>query len=182
MIRRITDADDAFNTINSANNYGYDKIGRRIRDDQGEMESIAWTVSSKLKAVTRPITSTKKNLYYAYDASGNRIMKQVGDPDMDVEDYREHYVRDALGNIMAVYRYTNSSSASLKQSERSNIHDESAIGTSIYRSRRILKATRIFGADTFRNQACGSASGTAIPPGNRSGSLAGRAARRFSFA
>jgi RHS repeat-associated protein len=45
-------------------------------------------------------------------------MKQVSDPDLDEAGHREHYVRDAQGNIMATYRYTNTAAASLKLNER----------------------------------------------------------------
>ncbi len=45
-------------------------------------------------------------------------MKQVNDEATDPGGYREHYIRDAQGNIMATYRYTISSAASLELADR----------------------------------------------------------------
>ncbi len=47
------------------------------------------------------------------------MSKQVGDfYATEPGAYREHYIRDAQGNIMATYRYTNNTAASLKLNER----------------------------------------------------------------
>jgi RHS repeat-associated protein len=47
------------------------------------------------------------------------VSKQVGDYYATAPTaYREHYIRDAQGNIMATYRYTNTGAASLKLNER----------------------------------------------------------------
>ncbi|MCB9163937.1 MAG: hypothetical protein H6592_05810 [Flavobacteriales bacterium] len=56
-------------------------------------------------------------LQFGYGAGGQRIMKQVGADPGTGTGFREHYIRDAQGNVMATYRY-NPSSASLKLTER----------------------------------------------------------------
>jgi len=100
----IVDPQDANHTINSANNFSYDALGQRTRDEKADIELIEWTASGKMKKVHHTTASGKPDITFAYDAAGNRIMKQVGDPDVDPVGYREHYVLDAQGNIMAIYR------------------------------------------------------------------------------
>jgi RHS repeat-associated protein len=68
------------------------------------------------------------SLAFAYGASGQRTQKQVGDPALDPTAYREHYIRDAQGNIMATYRYTNTGAASLKLNERP-VYGSSRLGS-----------------------------------------------------
>jgi RHS repeat-associated protein len=67
-------------------------------------------------------------LSFAYGASGQRILKNVSDPDLDVTGSREHYIRDAQGNIMATYRYTNPGSASLQLNDRP-LYGSARLGT-----------------------------------------------------
>jgi hypothetical protein len=115
----FTDPTGALGTINTANNYSYDALGNLIRDAREQIGAIEWTVAGKVKSIARTLGSTRKPLLFAYGASGQRTMKQVGVPDgTDAEAYREHYIRDAQGNIMATYRYTNNAGASLKLNER----------------------------------------------------------------
>ncbi|MBS1938990.1 MAG: RHS repeat protein, partial [Bacteroidetes bacterium] len=101
----IVDPQDVNHTINTANNFSYDVLGQRIKDKKADIELIEWTVSGKMKRVQHTAASGKPDITFAYDAAGNRIMKQVGDPDLGpATGYREHYVLDAQGNIMAIYR------------------------------------------------------------------------------
>ena len=101
----IVDQQDANHTINTANNFSYDALGQRTKDEKADIELIEWTASGKMKKVHHTTASGKPDITFGYDAAGNRIMKQVGDPDVDpATGYREHYVLDAQGNIMAIYR------------------------------------------------------------------------------
>ncbi|MGB3869378.1 MAG: RHS repeat-associated core domain-containing protein, partial [Flavobacteriales bacterium] len=95
-------------------------------DKREEIGNIHWTVAGKVKRITRTPGSTKPELVFAYGAGGQRIMKQVGDPDNG--GYREHYIRDAQGNIMAIYKYTNSGTASTKVVERP-VYGSSRLGS-----------------------------------------------------
>ena len=90
--------------INSANNYGYDHLGNLTRDNREEIADIQWTVSGKVKSITRTAGSNKPEMSFGYGADGQRITKTVGDP--TAGGYREYYLRDAQGNIMATYTYT----------------------------------------------------------------------------
>ncbi|WP_343693213.1 RHS repeat-associated core domain-containing protein [Chitinophaga sp.] len=79
-------------------NYSYDNIGNLVKDDQAGISKIEWTAYGKI----RSITNTKNNTYldYRYDATGNRIYK--GYTHGGVTD-KTWYVRDAQGNVLAVY-------------------------------------------------------------------------------
>lgn len=76
-----------------AGNYKYDSIGNLVRDSAAKIADIQWTVYGKISSITKDDGSV---IRYTYDASGNRISKQVGS-------VYTWYVRDATGNVMAVY-------------------------------------------------------------------------------
>ncbi|MDX9750966.1 MAG: RHS repeat-associated core domain-containing protein, partial [Flavobacteriales bacterium] len=76
-------------------------------------------------------------------AGGQRILKQVGDPALGTG-HREHYIRDAQGNIMAVYKYTNNGGASTQLVKRP-----------VYGSRRLgsyAKPQEVMGSGLISNQ------------------------------
>jgi YD repeat-containing protein len=114
--------------LNGLHNYHYDALGNLIHDEREQIQAIEWTVAGKVKSVSRTTGSTRKPLSFAYGASGQRILKNVSDPDLDVTGSREHYIRDAQGNIMATYRYTNPGSASLQLNDRP-LYGSARLGT-----------------------------------------------------
>src|SRR5690606_12612323 len=75
-------------------NYVYDEIGNLVSDAEEGISNIDWTPYGKVRAVTKDDNS---EVSFRYDASGNRIAK-IADGDTTV------YVRDASGNVMAIYR------------------------------------------------------------------------------
>src|SRR5690606_5460458 len=79
---------------NDGENYTYDEVGNLISDAAEGIDSITWTPYGKVRAVVK---DDNCNVRSRYDASGNRIAKIAG-ADTTV------YVRDASGNVMAVYR------------------------------------------------------------------------------
>jgi len=85
-------------------NYEYDAIGNLVRDEQEEIDRIEWTVYGKVKAVHRKAGSEKPYLEFGYDAGGNRISKLSRDK--DGHEKVTLYVRDASGNVMAIYEKT----------------------------------------------------------------------------
>ena len=111
--------------VNALNNYKYDELGNLIADKREEIANIEWTVSGKVKHITRTVGSTKPELWFMYGADGQRISKTVGNPLNG--GYREWYVRDAQGNIMAVYKYADNG-ASLKVTERP-VYGSSRLGS-----------------------------------------------------
>ena len=89
-----------------ADNYVYDQIGNLIEDKQDNIQ-IEWTVYGKVKSVVK--TDGSRRIDYLYDASGNRTVKRVqtSNPATTVSTY---YVRDAQGNVLAVYDDDNTNS------------------------------------------------------------------------
>ncbi len=112
--------------VNALNNYRYDALGNLIADKREEIANIEWTVSGKVKHITRTTGSTKEELTFTYGADGQRTSKTVGDPLNG--GYREYYLRDAQGNIMAMYKYADNG-ASLKVTERP-VYGSSRLGSS----------------------------------------------------
>lgn len=76
-----------------ADNYAYDAIGNLISDSKDSLLSIEWTVYGKIKRITKANGTV---IDYTYDASGNRLSKQVNDVET-------RYIRDATGNVMSIY-------------------------------------------------------------------------------
>ena len=91
-------------------NYGYDAIGNLTRDDAEEINAITWSVYGKVKSVGRTNGSSRPSMNFHYDASGQRVMKEViyGVIGSHIDSTVKYfYVRDALGNVMATYRHSN---------------------------------------------------------------------------
>jgi len=62
--------------------------------------------AGKVERISRTQGSPRESMVFGYGASGSRIVKQVGaDPDLGTG-YREQYVHDAQGNVMAIYQFT----------------------------------------------------------------------------
>ncbi len=75
-------------------NYTYDEIGNLISDTEEGIAEIQWTPYGKVRKVEK---NDNSSVSFRYDASGNRIAKIAGS-DTTI------YVRDASGNVMAIYR------------------------------------------------------------------------------
>lgn len=80
--------------------YQYDAIGNLIKD-QDEGVLISWTPYGKVRAVHTKGDSI--NVYFRYDASGNRVEKKVVRRDTVDNVSITRYVRDASGNVMTIY-------------------------------------------------------------------------------
>jgi len=94
----------------TAGNYTYDKIGNLIADAGEDIANIDWTVYGKIKSITREAVAgvDASDLDFDYSADGNRVRKTVKPRTNGVLDNHEEwteswYVRDAQGNILAVY-------------------------------------------------------------------------------
>ena len=81
----------------SNNNYKYDRIGNLIKDVAEGIDTIHWTVYGKIKKIVKEDSTI---ITYGYDPSGNRTSKTVTHGDTTTITF---YVRDAQGNVMAVY-------------------------------------------------------------------------------
>ncbi|MBL0200733.1 MAG: EndoU domain-containing protein [Chitinophagaceae bacterium] len=97
-------ADDLLNYANyndikqgqNNGNYQYDAIGNLISDVSEGITNVNWNVYGKIQSITK----TGSTINYTYDASGNRISKQVTTGSTTKTTW---YVRDASGNVMGVY-------------------------------------------------------------------------------
>ncbi|MEQ6118622.1 RHS repeat-associated core domain-containing protein [Reichenbachiella sp. MALMAid0571] len=78
--------------------FKYDYIGNIIENHQDGTE-IDWTVYGKVNKVT---LDAGGQVAYTYDAAGNRTLKKT--TDVEGNSSTTHYVRDASGNVMAVYK------------------------------------------------------------------------------
>ena len=84
-----------------ANNYTYDVVGNLSRDQQAGTR-LNRTPYGKVETITNALT--KRQISFGYDAQGNRAYRENVSP--DDEGTSTYYVRDAQGNILAVYEYT----------------------------------------------------------------------------
>ncbi|MBT1699185.1 hypothetical protein KK083_19975 [Fulvivirgaceae bacterium PWU4] len=75
----------------------YDAIGNLVWD-QEEGVKISWNANGKIRTIMKGDTTIVR---FRYDGLGNRIEKQVVRPDRTTT---TRYVRDANGDVMAVYR------------------------------------------------------------------------------
>ena len=123
-------SDDIDNQL--ANNYGYDKLGNLIHDTKEEIGNIEWTVTGKISKIIRTSGSTKANLEFRYDASGNRIQKIVkpsGSGNDETQWIKTNYVIDASGNAMALYEEKTVSLANQYLLKEKYIYGSSRLGT-----------------------------------------------------
>ncbi len=95
---------DDIKATQAAGNYSYDAIGNLVTDVDEDKE-ITWNVYGKVAEVG-PIgggaSIANRRLVFTYDASGNRIRKDVFNG-IPAERVTSYYVRDASGNVMAIY-------------------------------------------------------------------------------
>jgi len=95
-------------TVNSTENYTYDAIGNLTRDVKENISNIDWTVYGKIRSITK--TGTRSDLEFVYDPTGNRVQKIEKTKDgsgvlnPSTKWNTTYYVRDAQGNVMAVYK------------------------------------------------------------------------------
>ncbi|PZR26530.1 MAG: hypothetical protein DI535_14065 [Citrobacter freundii] len=102
-------------------NYKYDKIGNLISDEAEGIESISWTVYGKISTIRKVKGGVTTLITYSYDASGNRIHKQV---QIGSDVVKTFYVRDAQGNVLGGYK----KSAVEYSWEEQNLYGSSRLG------------------------------------------------------
>jgi hypothetical protein len=130
---------------NSTHNYGYDKIGNLIRDNQEEIAEIVWNVQGKVQEIRRTANSKKPDLLFKYDAMGNRVSKTIRYKNPNPEgivtvEQTTYYVRDAQGNVMAVYEWKHDAVYSLfngSMTVMSNVREMRLKEQHIYGSSRL---------------------------------------------
>ncbi len=113
----------------AADNYTYDEIGNLVSDNAEHLSSIEWNVYGKISRITK----NGQIIAYTYDASGNRIGKTVGG------NKHTAYVRDASGNVMAVYEEIPGVNGGLLSQAEVGIYGSSRLG--LWRSMRDVEST-----------------------------------------
>ncbi|MBA4241931.1 MAG: hypothetical protein C0448_14490 [Sphingobacteriaceae bacterium] len=148
----VTDPD-----LDAGVNYHYDKIGNLIEDKAEDIQNIDWTVYGKIKSITRIAGSTKPDLEFVYDASGNRIKKLVKKKNSSTgvllppSDWlASYYMRDAQGNVMATYENITVSGTNLLNLTEQHIYGSSRIGL-VKKETRVDANSSILVAANFKN-------------------------------
>ena len=117
--------------------FAYDAIGNLI-SDSGEGTSIEWTPYGKVRTVTKT-DGTVVN--YRYDAAGNRVEKQVVSSDTS---YVTRYIRDASGNVLAIYQNDSLTEQPIYGSSRLGVYKGgSEAGEGQYGNRRFELANHL---------------------------------------
>ncbi|HVM86891.1 MAG TPA: hypothetical protein VMT76_01800 [Puia sp.] len=101
----VPDADNYTADLKSQqpDNYTYDSIGNLITDIRDSVTDVEWNVYGKITSVTKQNGTL---ITYNYDAAGNRIGKTVTPSGGSAT--TTWYVRDASGNVMSIYSFTDS--------------------------------------------------------------------------
>jgi RHS repeat-associated protein len=88
-------------------NYHYDEIGNLTSDEQEGIARIEWNIYGKVSHIIRTEASTDSNLEFLYDATGNRVAKII--KPKNANPTITYYIRDATGNVLSVYKKSESS-------------------------------------------------------------------------
>jgi len=99
----ITGVVDLENQV--TDNYSYDKIGNLVSDQAEGISEVKWNVQGKIASISK---TSGQTITYGYDPDGNRISKTVSGAGATETTY---YVRDAQGNVLAVYKHTDGENA-----------------------------------------------------------------------
>lgn len=93
-------------------NYDYHSDGTLKSDDQEDIAYLEWYPNGKLKKVHRESDSERPDLYFEYDAMGNRVLKVEipkdgsGEPLPETQWNKSWYGMDANGVAMGIYQKT----------------------------------------------------------------------------
>ncbi|MBO0360805.1 RHS repeat-associated core domain-containing protein [Hymenobacter sp. BT186] len=93
-------ADAIAQTNGTSAQYGYDEIGNLTSDATSGVSNITWNVYGKIEHVTQ---ANGRAILYGYDAQGNRVRKTIS-TNNGAQLEHTFYVRDAQGNVLAVYQ------------------------------------------------------------------------------
>ncbi|MDC8005428.1 hypothetical protein POV27_15295 [Aureisphaera galaxeae] len=92
-------------------NFEYDGIGQLTKDEQAHIKKIDWTVSGKVEKITFDGNHPDHIdiISFTYDGTGNRSAKIV---DKQGDRTTTYYIRDASGNVLAIYNGTSNTPVS----------------------------------------------------------------------
>ncbi|HSZ71830.1 MAG TPA: RHS repeat-associated core domain-containing protein, partial [Cytophagaceae bacterium] len=150
----------------STGNYTYDGIGN-LTSDQSANTIITWNVYGKVDQVKQKVPSTtgKPELRFVYDAMGNRVEKEENlqpyDGSLNPQRLLDqlvttYYVRDASGNVMAIYQRHNAALSgqpgyytATYTIKEIPLYGSSRVGVQDERDQDVVVATKIFYKDDY---------------------------------
>jgi RHS repeat-associated protein len=85
--------------------YQYDQIGNLVKDQRGGL-GITWNLYNKATTISKNLSGTQPmTINFSYDGLGNRYRKEVITGSANNELHAiDYYIRDAQGNVLAVYK------------------------------------------------------------------------------
>ena len=104
LLKQTTAFDNSSN-VNNDNLFSYDSIGNVVYDSMSAISNIKWDVYGKITSITRKSGNGQSDLQFAYDHTGNRVLKIMipkvsGSPAPQSQWVYTYYIRDASGNVM----------------------------------------------------------------------------------
>jgi RHS repeat-associated protein len=125
-------------------NYSYDAIGNLLRDQAEGLQKVNWTVYGKMASIGKGGT---EGISYSYDPSGNRLSKTA--TAANGTSATTHYVRDAQGNVLAVYQYKADGSGTLTEADwlEQHLYGSSRLG--MLQPHVVLTAGQHLGSDAY---------------------------------
>ncbi|QXP58414.1 3-coathanger stack domain-containing protein [Olleya sp. HaHaR_3_96] len=103
-------------------NYTYDAIGQLTSDTAEGITNIDWRVDGKVKQINK-LDGTQ--IKFAYDGLGNRIAKTILPKDKTTL-----YLRDAQGNVMAVYETNEHDLTNVSENKNTLLKEHHIYGSS----------------------------------------------------
>ncbi len=115
-----------------------------MKDQAQGLQRINWTVYGKMASISKGGT---QGLSYGYDPSGNRISKTA--TGSDGTSATTDYVRDAQGNVLAVYQYKADASGNLTEGDwlEQHLYGSSRLGMLL--PRLVIPASQHLGSDAY---------------------------------
>jgi hypothetical protein len=133
------DSDVVPNDLDKFEHYAYDEIGNLIYlQTDRENSTMTWNIYGKLSKVVKEQGNIITTITYTYDATGNRVHKEVTKKDNSSwggfnSTQRTVYFRDAQGNVLQTHSYNSTYDISTglvqKQSKEYVIYGSSRLGT-----------------------------------------------------
>jgi muramidase (phage lysozyme) len=134
-----TDPHLVSNDLDRFESYAYDEIGNLVYlQTDTESSTMTWNIYGKLARVVKTNANIITTITYTYNATGNRVHKEVTKEDnstfgTDISTQRTVYWRDAQGNVLQTHSYSSTYDISTglvqKQTKEYVIYGSSRLGT-----------------------------------------------------
>ncbi|MCI5055242.1 MAG: hypothetical protein MRY83_03985, partial [Flavobacteriales bacterium] len=123
--------------ITEGSHYRYTEIGELLQNPSEAIDTIIWRCTDgKIKEIRRTSGSKKSNLVFDYDARGRRVAKHIY-TSSGTWLRSVYYVRDGVGNVLAVYEKNTSKGGVIQVGGSSKILTYKLLERYIYGDDRI---------------------------------------------